>query len=381
MDLKGYPFEGGAEKSILNQTAFNEALGGRETIRTISIKGHPARLCTVPIRSDGKIIGVVQVARSLTSVYDELRHLSRTVLLISPLALLLAGLCGALLTGRALRPVRDFTVAARSISADNLNSRLPVKGGDEFAELASTFNSTLDRLQDAIERLAESLEQQRRLTADASHELRTPLTVIKAHTSLALSSKRTVAQSTATIRTIDQAADIMSRIVQDLLLLARADAGQLAIQNDKILLREAAGIAIDAVSALDGPDAVIGAFDPEIRVAGDLHLLTRVFTNILSNAKRHTPPDGSVTLDASVEGGRVTVKVTDTGEGIPPEALPHIGERFYRVDTSRARTKGGTGLGLAICRTIVEAHAGTLSIESIQGDGTVVTVVLPQALS
>jgi len=377
LDTRGFLLNGEETKGIIDQRGFDRALGGRVSIRSASIKGINARVCSVPIRRGGRIVGVVQIARSLTAVQAEIRHLLRTVLIISPFALLVAGLCGAFLTGRALRPVREFSAAATRIGANNLGSRLPVTGHDEFAQLATTFNGTLDRLQESFERLEESLEQQRRLTADASHELRTPLTVIKAHASLALSTKRTAAQYVETLTAIDQAADIMSRIVQDLLLLAQADAGQLTVQHDLVLLNEAAGMALDAASALEGPDIASVGFDDDIRVPGDVHLLARVFTNILSNAKRHTPISGDITLRASIESENVLVTVSDTGEGIPAEALPHIGERFYRVDNARSRSRGGTGLGLAICKTIIAAHGGELSISSTPGVGTHVNVRLP----
>jgi heavy metal sensor kinase len=377
LDVQGYLLNGDGSKGIVDRRGFVLALIGQYDIRSATVKGVPARVCSFPMVRNGHIVGVVQVARSLENIYGEMRLLRRTVLIISPFALLLAGLFGAFLTGRALRPVRDFSLAATRISADDFDRRLPVVGRDEFAQLASTFNGTLDRLQDAFGRLEDSLEQQRRLTADASHELRTPLTVIKAHTSLSLSSKRTAAQYINTLTAVDQAADIMSRIVQDLLLLARADAGQLTVQNDQVLLSEAIGMALDAASSLEGPEITTVSQCDSLRVPGDVHLLARVFTNILSNAKRHTPPSGQVTMSIRREGGNVVVSVTDTGEGIPADALPHIGERFYRVDTARARSKGGTGLGLAICRSIIAAHGGQIAITSSPGEGAQVTVRLP----
>jgi len=245
--------------------------------------------------------------------------------------------------------------------------------------LAVTFNDTLSRLQDAFVRLQESLEQQRRLTADASHELRTPLTVIKAHTSLSLTSVRSRDQYLATIKSVDLAADIMSRIVQDLLLLARADAGQLLVQNELQSIGSIVEDSVEAAKALDGPPIELAEIDPDILVQGDSHLLGRVILNVLSNAKRHTPDEGLVSVSAELIGANVVVKVIDNGEGIPAEHLPHIGERFYRVDASRERSRGGTGLGLAICKTILSAHNGSLTIESEEGKGATVKITLPVA--
>ncbi|HEY3330689.1 MAG TPA: ATP-binding protein [Capsulimonadaceae bacterium] len=379
VDHDGKSVMGPDGKPVIDPQGYKDALNGREAIRTVTSEGVLCRVFSTPLRDHGHVIGVVQIPRKLTLINGQLRHLTLTLFVISPFALLLAGLCGAYLTGQALRPVREFAAAADRISRDNLGARLPVSGGDEFASLASTFNGTLERLQEAFERLEDSLDQQRRLTADASHELRTPLTVIKAHTSLSLSSPRQPEDYVKTLTAVDRAADTMGRIVQDLLLLARADAGQLTVQHEPVAVSEAIGEAIDSVEALEGPEVQYIPGDTSLRAPGDLHLLARVFTNILTNAKRHTPVNGEIAVHVARAGEQVVVTIADSGEGIPADHLARIGERFYRVDTARARTKGGTGLGLAICRTIVEAHGGTLKVDSIEGKGTTVSVSLPVA--
>jgi signal transduction histidine kinase len=259
-----------------------------------------------------------------------------------------------------------------------------VKGHDEFSELAATFNGMLSRLEQAFTQreqaftqLAEALERQRRFTADASHELRTPLTIIKANTSLALEEERSKVEYQRALEAADRAADTTTRIVQDLLLLARGDAGQLQMDRCPVPIGEVLERAADAFRGSRVAPISVVLSDPSLMVLGGPHHLLRLFSNLLENAVRHTRRTGSITVSVEQEKDGVVVRVRDTGEGIPPEHLPHVYERFYRVDAARNRRQGGTGLGLAICQSIVEAHDGSLTIESVVGEGTTVTVRLP----
>jgi signal transduction histidine kinase len=393
----------------------------------------PLRVLSIPVIQDGQVAGVAQFPFPLTDIHEELGRLTRTLLTLVPPALLMAALGGVFLTGRALQPVRRVTRAAAQIGArastetgqedgtiplDDLSERLPVKGNDEFSELAATFNGMLGRLElafrqreQALEQLAQALERQQRFTGDASHELRTPLTIIKANTSLALEEERSAEEYRRTLESVDRAADATIRIVQDLLLLARGDAGQLARDRRPIPIADVLERAAEPFRSGSGPSILVEISDPSLTVSGDAHDLHRLFCNLLENAVRHTPPAGRITLSAAAEGdegvvpsggtssqgtrarhwsegavgpasgragGEVVVEVRDTGEGIAPEHLPRVCERFYRVDAARTRRQGGTGLGLAICQTIVDAHDGTLSLDSVLGQGTTVTVRLPE---
>ena len=170
----------------------------------------------------------------------------------------------------------------------------------------------------------------------------------------------------------------MSQLVQDLLLLARSDGGQLGGGRIDLPMREVlelalARIARDAVT----PKVRLALPEEDLRVIGNETELVRLFRNLLDNAIRHTPPDGTITVDARRSGSHAVVTVADTGVGIAPEHLPHLGERFYRIDDARSRPTGGTGLGLSICRGIVEAHGGTITFQSRVGEGTAVRVTLP----
>jgi heavy metal sensor kinase len=355
--------------------AFARSLAGLTVYSTVVSGGTPIRVVSTPIQSavpgtGGKVDRVLQLAYPLGGVLRELDELTSTLLALVPLGLLAAGLGGAFLTGRALRPVREIAGTAARLGARDLSERLPVSGRDEFSELASSVNAMLARLEEAFAR-------QRRFTADASHELRTPLSIIKANTSLALEHPWPEERYREFLAAIDTAAGRQSRIVDELLFLARADAGKLAGDVGAVCLLEALEEAAATVSRPGRASIRLEPIDAALMVPGSGSELTRLFTNLLENAVRHTPPEGTVTVSAVVEAGSVTVTVTDTGEGIAPEHLPYLGERFYRVDAARSAGTGGTGLGLAICRSITEAHGGRMTIESQVGEGTTIQVRLP----
>ncbi len=362
--------------------ALHRAERGEELYTTVRVGGGDVRVFSLPIRrteTSPQVFGVAQTAHRLTPIYEEQERVTGTLLYLIPVVLLIAGLGGAFLTDRALRPVRRIAAAANRIEAENLSHRLPVLGDDEFADLAETINGMLARLEAGFARQEQAFEQQRRFAADASHELRTPLTIIKANTSLALSGRRTETEYEKTLRAVDTAADRMTRIVQDLLLLARADAGQLVYPLSPVPLAEVLDHAAAPLGSLPGAPVRLDLPDAPLLILAHADSLTRLFSNLLENAVRHTPPAGSVTVTAEREGSSVVVSVTDTGVGIAPEHLPHVMERFYRVEAARSRPQGGTGLGLPICRSIAESHGGSLEIASTPGVGTTVRVTLQSA--
>ena len=354
------------------------AEAGLEGYATVGGAAGDVRVYSLPVTQDGRLIGVVQTGNSLAHIYAERARMTTTFLSLIPVVLLIAGLGGAFLTDRALRPVRRIAWAANRLEAEDLSQRLPVIGDDEFAALAETINGMLARLQASFARQEQAFEQQRRFAADASHELRTPLTIIKANSSLSLSAPRLAADYEKTLRVVDAAADRMTRIVQDLLLLARADAGQSAYPLTPTALAE---VLCSAAAGLPGAGNATVSVDlpPELFVLGHADSLTRLFSNLLENAVRHTPADGRITVTAEQSGDKVAVEIADTGVGIAPEHLPHVTERFYRVEAARSRAQGGTGLGLAICRSIADAHGGTLAVSSVLGHGTTVRVTLQAA--
>jgi len=364
-------------------TALVSGQAGVERYSHLTVEGEALRIFSIPLMRGDEIEGVIQVAHPLTEQQRLEEGLERTLLMLIPLALLVAGIGGAFLTDRALRPVKRITAEAARIGAQDLSHRLEVTGRDELSELAATFNGMIARLEAAFHQLEQAYEQQRRFTADASHELRTPLTTIKANTSLALCGEPTPAEYREALEAADEAADTMNRIVQDLLLLARSDGGQLGLSLQPVSIREILTRAAALVSGEGSAPIEIEPIAPDLGVVGDSHHLVRLFVNLLENAVRHTPASGRITLSARMEpgaGDHVVVHVADTGEGIPPQHLAHVCERFYRVDAARSHSsRGGTGLGLAICQSIVQAHSGKLTIASEVGRGTTVTLLLPRA--
>jgi heavy metal sensor kinase len=357
---------------------FPRSVRGQEVYSTVRDGQQHLRVLSVPLSRDGKVIGVAQMAASLTDADREMAHLTRALLMLIPLVLVIAGAGGAWLTGRTLRPVRDVTQAANRIEAEDLSARLTVTGKDEFSELASTFNGMLERLDGAFRKITVAYERERRFTADASHELRTPLAIIKGYTSLMLSDEHSVAEYRRALEATDRAVDRTNRIVQDLLLLARADSGQYTPSLTPLSLRSVLDQALEAIRRPDDPPVYLRVHaDPPVR--GSQDALVRLFDNLLTNAARHTPATGRITASLETEGETALVTVADTGEGIAPEHLPHLFERFHRADAGRAREDGGTGLGLAICRSIAEAHGGSITVESEPGVGTTFRVTLPLA--
>ena len=368
-------------RTVMNEVpwdlaAFDKAsTEGADVYSTLaSTNGRHVRLLTRSIKVPGQVPVVIQATFPLAEMERATHSLDITLLTIIPLVVALAGGGGAFLTARALSPVRQIARTADTIGAKDLSMRLPVAADDEFAQLSRTFNAMLSRLES-------SFQQQRRFTSDASHELKSPLTIIKANTSLALRTDRDPEEYDKRLQAIDRAANHMRILVDDLLLLARSDEANIAVERVPVELRS---LALEAVELVHQPGSIsIALLDPVSSekttafTSGTRNELLRVLKNLLENAVQHTPAEGSVTLSVTTSGNRGIVEVSDTGEGIPAEHIPHLCERFYRVDTSRARTRGGSGLGLAICKSIVEAHGGQIHFQSTPGVGTRVTVSLP----
>jgi heavy metal sensor kinase len=334
------------------------------------------RVLSVPLVLDGQIVGVAQAASSLQVTDRLMANLARTLLTMLPLALLVTAATGIYLTRHALKPVQAIARAAGRIEATSLSGRLPVNGQDEFAELAGTFNSMLARLEASFLQLEQANEAQRRFISDASHELKTPLTAIKTRSGVARRGPQTPERYQEHLMAIGVSADAMAAIVQDLLLLAKSDEGKLNLNLQSVPLAaitEEAAILVRAAGK--APLKIDVPLDLDVVV--DQALFGRVLVNLLDNALRHTPPTGEVRLSAQSRENGFTVRIVDTGEGMPAEHLPHIFERFHRVHAARDRETGGTGLGLAIAKSIVEAHRGTIAINSQAGSGTTIVIEVP----
>lgn len=379
----GEPKPIGGNAKPLDSLAVKAVTDEVPVFNTFSADGEPYRVATAALPPDPDSPGVrrvIQAAYPLADLNRATNALDRSLLALIPVGMLGAWAGATFLTRRVLGRVSKFRKAAERMSGEDVSARLPVEGNDEFADLAGTFNGLLGRVEEAFRKQAAALEQQRRFTADASHELKTPLTVIKGTTSIALSGERLRKEEQAAFAEIDRAADGMVRLVQDLLYLARADAGALGTDRREILAIEVLQAAASAVGHLQGAPVDLSGVQAEAALWGNEQELVRLFTNLLSNARRNTPPSGHVVVFARSEGGNAVVRVQDDGAGIAPEHLAKLGQRFFRADTARSRedgAHGGTGLGLAIVSEIVKAHGGTIGFESRLGKGTTVTVCLP----
>ncbi len=332
------------------------------------------RLYTAPVRDDAGRPFIIQVAGPREGADATLGRVLTALLLAVPILVLVSGAGGAFLAGRALRPIDRITRTARRIGAGDLHERLDLPPrDDEVGRLASTFDAMLDRLE-------ETFSRQRQFTADASHELRTPLTVLQGEVEIALRRRRAPEAYEATLGTVQEQVNHMTSIVEDLLTLARADSGHVELSREIVdlddVLRRAA-MQSEGLFTIKGLRLVLH-IEPGILVIGDPGHLTQLVTNLLGNAARYTD-EGGAEIALHSGDGQAYLIVRDTGVGIPPEHLQRIFERFYRVDKARSRAAGGSGLGLAIARYVVEAHGGTISAESMVGQGSVFRVTLPLA--
>ena len=289
--------------------------------------------------------------------------------------LVIALLGGYWLADRAMRPVHTITQAARTIGETDLSRRLNMKSRDELGELANTFDGMLGRLQAAFER-------QRQFVADASHELRTPLTIVNLETSRTLASPHKPAEYQHALATIRSENDFMTSLVNDLLTLARMDAGQAARQNLPVDLSDVAIDTIERLSSLAARNGVrLEAGDlPEVRILGDRQHLVQMVSNLVENAIKYASGQyKKVSIETGLTEDAGWVRVSDNGPGIAPEHLPHLFDRFYRIDQARMRgsddaagpqAPGGSGLGLSIVQWIVQSHGGEIKVESQVGTGT-----------
>jgi heavy metal sensor kinase len=301
----------------------------------------------------------------------------RMFLIAIPLLVLVAATSGYFLADRSLAPVASMAAHAAEISALNLHERLPVSGGDELVRLARVINDLLDRLET-------SFEQQRRFMADASHELRTPTAIVRAEADVTLSREsRTNEEYRASVVIMQDAARRLTRIVDDLFLLARADSGHLVIQQAPLYLEDVVDDAARGVRHLADRRGVKVALTNvvEAQVIGDADLLGRLVLNLLDNAIKHSPQGATVEVGMTRRNGECDVAVIDAGPGIPDADRAMVFERFFQVDAARARRDdtqtSGAGLGLAIARRIAEVHNGRVELVSSRPGHTEFRLTLP----
>lgn len=346
---------------------FSDLLGKTMTTKFIQFENTRLALFRGPERS------LIMVGVSMVHELSRLDTLLYQLIASSTLALF-AGLLGSwYISGMIMKPVKAISTTAASLSATRLHERIDTSQVDtELKELATVLNDTFDRLEGAFQR-------QSRFTADAGHELRTPLAVLHTNLELALSRPRSEEEYCEILKSCLDSSGRMRTLIDSLLTLARADAGQLLSNFKPVDLCQVVRHSVaQHLPRVGHQELEIKLPAKPVTIQGDSTLMGMVISNLITNAMKYTPEHGRIQVQVATEGSHAIVSVTDNGIGIPEESLPHIFERFYRIDQSRNRTTGGQGLGLAICKTLVEAHHGSIACQSKAGQGTIFTICLPQ---
>lgn len=355
--------------------SIQEALHGSGcTVTVATTRGEEVRLRIQPLIINHATVGVLLVGASLASLENTLHGVIIDFLMVAPFVLIFGALGSYWLASRAFRPIIRLTGIARKIQSGNLHSRVPVPyTNDEVQHLALTFNEMLDHLEAMF-------KQQRRFIADASHELRTPVAAIRSMTDVALDQQLAVNEYVSVLHDVNTQAEHLSKLIADLLTLARADEGHIRFEREPLRLDLLANDVVTTLESLateKGITLSVEANEP-LQVMGDEARMMQVIMNLLDNALKYTGPGGTVTVRVqSTQEQQIRLIVQDTGIGIAQEHIAHIFERFYRVDSARSRSAGGTGLGLAIVKWIVTMHQGTIAVTSQVGKGTMFSIVLP----
>lgn len=358
----------------LSQQALENAAQGFSTFETIAPPAeYPIRILTKPVIVDGQLVNLVQAGMSLERAHQTGRHFLLILTILLPVGLLLAAGGGWMLARRSLNPVRVMTQTLRRITAFKLSERLDETGtGDELDQLARTLNETLERLDS-------SFDQMRQFSADASHELQTPLTILKGEIEVALRFPRDAEEYRNTLASSLEEINRLAKLVEGLLLLARADSGVLKIDRQQVDLGKLIEAVMKDFSGLAAEqDKVLNSeMNEPVSLFGDPILLRQLLQNLVQNGLKYTPEGGAVTVKAGYDHPWSTITVSDTGEGIPATDQEKIFKRFFRSAKARSEKGGGAGLGLSIVHSIVDAHKGKIEVTSRPGLGSTFIVKLP----
>ena len=366
----------------LDMSSFERAKSGKEIYNSViftneDFEQEPVRVIYLPCIEKDNVKFIVQVIMPESELKQFNSAFKSIMFAMIPIVVIFAGLGGLLITKRLLKAIDDMNKDIDKINEIENEHRLPITGNDEFGTLSSKINGMLERIDTQFSALKKSMEREKTFTSDVSHELRTPLTIIKGNTSLTLKKERDKDYYIKTITEIDKAADSMLDIVESLLLLSRAESGNAKLRLKTVNLYSLAEEIISNLVKDTTKTLTIENFDQNIEIECDYSYIKQAITNLLTNAIRYTDDNGKIKITADHEDNFVKISVSDNGCGIAEKHIPHLTERFYRVDSSRTRENGGTGLGLAITKTIVELHNGKLEINSKEGEGSIFSIFLP----
>ena len=361
-----------AEAVPVSFLTLERALKGETVYETIETARPRLRMITMPILENKKVISIVQVGSSL----EDFEETSKRLLIIMIISIITAIsatiIVGYFMAKKTMKPVDQIRRAAVKISSSNLDERIDIKGRkDELGRLAETFNAMIARLKDSFHRINQ-------FSIDVSHELKTPLTILKGETELALRKERTNEEYKRSMESNLEEIDRMSRIIDDLLLLSKAETKDIILNMERVDLRDLlADVCMDMkiFSQNKGVEVVVKELE-DVRIAGDELKLRRMITNIVENAVKYGRTGGQVVVSSYLQNGYVCIDVKDDGVGISGNDIKFIFDRFYRADRSRKR-ESGSGLGLSISKWIAEAHKGTIEVESKPASGSLFTIKLP----
>jgi two-component system heavy metal sensor histidine kinase CusS len=347
--------------------------------RAIAMKGRAGRTfrviaAVVPVGSPGVQTDIIQIAVDVSQKEELLARYRHSFAAIMMGSLVIFPIVGYKIARRGIHPVEEMATTARRISSTNLHERILPEGYPvELASLAGTFNKMLDRLEESFERIS-------RFSADIAHDLRTPVNNIRGEAEVALARARTMDEYRDVIESCLEEAVRLSDLIGNLLFLARAESPLTHLHRVPVDVSELLGGVreyYEASAAESGISLTTALASEPVIAELDRTLIQRAVGNLIANAVAHTPAGGAVVLGANTEAAGIRIEVSDTGIGIPPEALARVFDRFYRVDTSRSQASGGTGLGLSIVQSIMVLHGGRAEIASQPGHGTRVTLHIP----
>ena len=354
----------------LDKKLMLQAFQGNAGYETVKFMGGDYRTIYFPVNKES----IIRVGKSLDETGNILAGLRRLLMLFSPLVLAVCSVMGWFFAGWALNPVIEIKNLAEQIRHGRVRGRINVgHRGREIDELTVIFNDMLQSIQ-------RSIDVQKRFVSDVSHEIRSPLTALRGNIEVALRRRRSAEDYEDVLENSLTDVIRLSRITDDLLFLTKADNNILELRQHWFDLGPALSSIVERLGhkAVSSGVSLIEDYRVDLEVYGDTYLLDQAFSNLVENAIKYTPRGGKVTITTEENDGSVRVIVSDTGIGVPEGEIPHLFERFYRVDKERSRRAGGTGLGLSITDWIIKAHRGSISVESTPGEGSSFIVSLPK---
>jgi heavy metal sensor kinase len=354
-----------------NRALMIEAFKGVPKYETAVLKGENYRTLYYPVSEDT----IVRVGVSLEDTDREIDRLQRLFIIFLPFIVVFSLLASWFLAGKSLDPVIKIKSLAKKVRQGKMKERIDIGlKGKEIDDLVTIFNEML-------ESIANSVEAQKRFTSDVSHEVRSPLSSLRSSIEVTLRRRREPGEYEDILR--NNLADVirLSKITDNLLFLARADHNIMQIRRQWFHVERFIQSVVERLNhqVLSAGISIVEDYQKDLEFYGDADLLEQAFSNLINNAIKFTPPGGKVEARAHEEDGAVVVTISDSGIGIPEEDIPHIFERFYRVNKERSRKSGGTGLGLAITQWIINAHKGTIAVRSKVGSGSEFIVMLPKS--